>query len=103
LPNWHNRRIKKKIKAKFVFPSGSKLRAHQIAKLPLTEVRLLPLKFGSISATQIRGDKVDTVVWSSNPIGIIVRSKEVAKEQKRYFDFLWSISKPLKSKKIKEK
>lgn len=95
LPNWHKRRIKMKIKAKFIFPSGSKLRAIQLAKLPLTEVKLLPIKFGSISATQIRGEKIDTVLWSSNPIGIIIRSKEVANQQQKYFDFLWRISKPL--------
>jgi sugar-specific transcriptional regulator TrmB len=96
LPGFHKRRIELKIKMKYVFPEGSLLRAKQLGEMPLTEVRILPAKFGSAMATQIRGDKVDIIVWSSSPVGITMRSKEIAEYNRKYFEFLWNISAPLK-------
>jgi sugar-specific transcriptional regulator TrmB len=95
-PAYMDKRIKLKIKSTYIFPEGSIFRAKQLLEYPYTEVRILPAKFASISATQIRGDKVDIMLWSSDPIGIMIRSKEIASYQKKYFDFLWSMAKPLK-------
>ncbi|OGY86607.1 MAG: hypothetical protein A2233_04170 [Candidatus Kerfeldbacteria bacterium RIFOXYA2_FULL_38_24] len=95
LPDFHRRRIEKKMKFFFIFPSGSIKRANQVKNLPLTKVRILPTDFAAVGATHIRGDVVDIVLWSSEPIGITIKNKELAVYHKQYFDFLWKMSKPL--------
>ncbi|MBT3231006.1 hypothetical protein HN358_04500 [Candidatus Uhrbacteria bacterium] len=96
LADFHRRRIQREIPARFIFPKGSMKRAEQIKDMPFTKVRILPADFASVAGMQIRDDKVDFVLWTSQPIGTTIRSKEIAKYHKQYFDFLWKMSKPLK-------
>lgn len=37
----------------------------------------------------IYGDKINIVSWSSKPVAVIIRSREVADNLKRYFDAMW--------------
>ncbi len=95
LAEFHRRRIQRGLSAKLIFPEGSIERAHQVKDLPMTQVRILPADFASVAGLQIRDDKVDFVLWTSQPIGTTIRSKEIAKYHKQYFDFLWKQAKPL--------
>jgi sugar-specific transcriptional regulator TrmB len=96
LAEFHRRRIQRGLKAKMIFPKGSIERAFQVKDLPNTEVRILPADFASVAGLQIRDDKIDFVLWTSQPIGTTIRSQEIANYHKQYFDFLWKQAKPLK-------
>ena len=45
------------------------------------------------ASTWIYGDKVAIVVWSEPIIATLIRSKEVSKSYKQFFEFLWKNSK----------
>jgi sugar-specific transcriptional regulator TrmB len=95
LPGFHNKRVAQKQVMKFVFPQQSIARAKQLKEYKYTPVRILPAPFASVTSIQIYGDKVATIMWSSEPIGIVVRSKEVAKSYRDYFSVLWNMARPL--------
>ncbi len=95
LPSFHRDRIKQKQMMKFVFPEQSIKRAKQLKKQSYASVKILPAPFASMTSTQVYGDKVAIIMWSSDPIGILIRSKEVAKSYKDYFSVLWKIAKSL--------
>lgn len=95
LPAFHNKRVKQRQAMKFIFPEKSILRAKQLNEYEYTPVRILPSPFASVTSIQIYGDKVATIMWSSEPIGIVVRSKEIAQSYRDYFSVLWEIAKPI--------
>lgn len=92
LPKWHKARIRKKIRAKFIFPMQSKERAYALKNLPHTQIRILNSEFDSVTGIQIYGDFVSLILWSKNPIAILIRSKEIASSYKDYFSYLWNQS-----------
>lgn len=93
LPGFHNRRVKQKQVMKFVFPKQSILRAKQLKEYKYTPVKILPAPFASVTSIQVYGDKVATIMWSSEPIGIVIRSKEIAQSYRDYFKVLWEMGK----------
>ena len=93
LPRFHKERIKRKIPIRFIFPKKSKKRGTEVKKYPLTKVRVLDGEFASLTGIQIYGEFVSIILWSSNPIGILIRSKEIQKSYKNYFDYLWKQAK----------
>lgn len=54
-----------------------------------TEVRLLPQEYLSKSTTNIYDNKIAIMLWSENPIGILVKSEEIANSHNKRFEFLW--------------
>ncbi len=96
LPRIHSERIKKKIPMKFVFPEGSIKRARELKEMEYTEVRILKEEFASLTGIQIFGNYVSIILWSKDPMAIIIKSKEVADSYKQYFDYLWKQAKPLR-------
>ena len=103
LPRFHKARVKRDISFRYLYPQGSAERARQVLSLPLTRVRILPLSIASVSAVQVRGDKVDLILWSGQGTGVTIDSRDIAQQQRDYFNFLWAQSKPLrKAKKIKQ-
>lgn len=95
LPAFHNKRVKQKQTMRFIFPQQSILRAKQLKEYQYTPVKILPAPFASVTSIQIYGDKVATIMWSSEPIGIVIRSKEIAQSYKDYFSVLWKMAKAL--------
>ena len=78
LPSFHTKRVRQKQTMRFIFPEKSILRAKQLKEYEFTPVRILSSPFASATSIQIYGDKVATIMWSSDPIGIVVRSREIA-------------------------
>jgi len=95
LPRIHAERIKRKIPIKFVFPKGSRKRADELKKMQYTKVRILNDKFASLIGTQIFEENILIILWSKNPIAILIKSKEIANSYKQYFDYLWTQSKDI--------
>ena len=89
-PHYDRQRIKKKIKIKIIFDKEDK---NKIGKIPLAEIRFLPKGYGGLTATNIYADKVAIILWSEQPLAILIKNREIAKSYKNYFDLLWRIAK----------
>ncbi len=86
---WFNKeRIKKKIKFKMIYYKVRK------EKIPFSEIKYLPEKYGSPMAINIYGDKVALILWSKdNPLAIVIKNKEMSEGYKRHFELLWKTAK----------
>ena len=63
-------------------------------KLPkLYEIRYLPGEYTFPSSTVVYEDKVLIIMWSHQPIAILIRGKEVSESYKQYFEMLWMSAK----------
>ena len=93
LPRFHKMRGKAKIPLKILFSEELKERTKELNKLKYTDAKLLPKEFTSNSSTNIYGNKISIILWGSQPFGILIKSKEIADAQRRYFDLLWKIAK----------
>ena len=91
LENFHQRRTKLGIKDMMIF-SNNFDRAKELAKLPHTEVKLMPRKQDKTTAINIYGNKVAILSWSE-PVSIVIEEKKIADCFRYYFDFLWKILK----------
>ncbi len=87
-PHFDKERVKRKIKVNMIFDENAKG-----AKIPLSSVRYVPKEYSSPAATNIYGDKVAIVLWSEDPIAIVIKNKEIADGYKKYFDLLWKVAK----------
>ncbi len=65
------------------------------AEFGIFEVKYLPKEFISPVYTWIYGDKVVFNIWEPSMTAIMIKSKEVADEYKKYFNLLWKIAKPI--------
>ncbi len=89
---WHIRRCKLKIPIRIIY--NEKIRKEKkSAGFKILKMRFIPEIYESPATTWIYGDKVAIVVWSDQPIGTLIRSKEVAKSYKTFFEILWNNSK----------
>lgn len=93
LPQFHRKRIENKILFKAIYSKDSKERAVRVAKLKLTEIRLLPKEYMTPTHVNIVGNKVGIILWSEVPLGILIESKEIAESYKTYFKLLWKTAK----------
>lgn len=91
LPHYTDRRVKKKIKLHILYSKGVKGE-----KIPLAEIRHLPDEFASPISTNIYADRVAILIWSLDPVAILIKNKQVAEAYKKYFDVLWAFAKTAK-------
>lgn len=92
LPMFHRRRIEKKIPMKHVYDEDANERIAYLNSLPFTEARYLPTKIGSPATTLVYGNKVAFVIWSEPLMGILIQSKKMAEQYRRYFALLYRLS-----------
>lgn len=88
IERYTNLRKAKRIPLKIIFESGMVPRM----KIPLAKVRFLPKKMASPAATNIYADKVAIMVWSNNPIIVLIKNKAIADSYRKYFGLIWRIS-----------
>ena len=88
IPHYTNNRIKKKIKLVALY-AGSRHKS----PVPLAEVRYLPDSFASPVSTNIYGEKVAIIVWSREPVAILMKDKEISGTYRKYFELLWKMGK----------
>lgn len=95
LLDWHKRRIKKKIKCKYIYNQNAKEYGQIRAKMPFTEVKYFPKEITSPVWIEIFKDYVATGhIKRSNAIMFLIKDKEIAKSYLDYFELLWKIAKP---------
>ena len=93
--NYHRQRIRKGRKLRIIF--NSDLRGSGFAKdyeaMKLTGVRYLPQV--TLSSIGIEGDAVDILVWTRETVVLFVlKSREVSRTFRGYFETLWGSAKP---------
>ncbi len=63
------------------------------SSLKFTEFKFMPIELESPTATIIYSDKVILQSWASEPFAVMIKNKEMAENQRRYFEELWKIAK----------
>ena len=87
---WHVRRQKLKIPIRIIY--NEKLRKEK-SKLPFKQIRFNANLYDTPATTWIYGNKVAITVGSDPILAMLIRSKEVAKSYKQFFNILWENSK----------
>lgn len=96
---FHKRRIEKKIEMKHLYDADARERIDYLNTLPYTEAAFLEHEIGSPATTTIYGDKVAFYIWSDPPVSILIESKKMAEQYKKFFDLLWNIARQKKTMK----
>jgi len=95
MENWERKRLKAKIKAKFLVnqtQEGLK-RGKELSKLNLSEIKYLPKGFEIPSHIYIYGDKVAITLWTKDlPFGVLIKSREIADRFKEFFEWFWKLA-----------
>ena len=86
-PKYDNERKRKNIKVKAIFTGKVDY------KIPLAEIKYLSKEFNSPSSTNIYGNKVAIILWTEEPIAILINQKEIADSYREYFNILWKAAK----------
>lgn len=97
MENWHNRRIKQKLKVRIIYneteETKKRIKEHK-QTLKLMEVRFLSVKALTPTATLIYGNKIALTVWLKNePYATLIESKELKEVYKEYFETIWKVAK----------
>jgi sugar-specific transcriptional regulator TrmB len=58
-------------------------------------LRRMPPNFSTPTQLYLFGDYSGIIIWSEEPIAILIKSQEIAKGFKAYFDFIWAQSKQI--------
>jgi len=83
-------RVKKGIKRRLVaFASQKESIQNQEPTTELVEYRYLPADYPALSSTNIFGDTVAQIIWSAEPVVIVIKNKDLAESYKQYFEQLW--------------
>ena len=91
-PQFHRKRIEKNILFKAIYSEDSIKRVKEIKKLKLTQIKILPKEYMTPTHISIVGEKVGIILWSENPLGILIENKEIAESFKNYFKLLWNLA-----------
>lgn len=89
---FHTKRVGKKIVDRLILNERETNRANYLAKMPYTEVRLMKKEFDSPVALNIYSNKVGMLIFSGNPIAILIEDKNVADSFRNYFELLWEMA-----------
>ena len=97
MENWHNRRIKQKLKARIIYNRAdeTKKRIDEFKDtLKLMDVRFLLVEAITPTATLIYGNKIAFMVWlKDEPYATLIESKELKNSYAEYFEKIWKIAK----------
>ncbi|MEK6964564.1 MAG: helix-turn-helix domain-containing protein [Nanoarchaeota archaeon] len=89
LPKYTKQRIQKKIPLNIIYAG----KREKDKGTPLAKTRSLPEGYGGLAATNIYSDRVAIIIWSEEPIAILIKNKDVAESYMNYFKLLWNIAK----------
>jgi len=91
----HTQELKKNLKLNCRVILSDVARNEPVKKIVVGNVRHLSWKYPSHTSTWIYGNKVNIVLWKTNPIKILViNSKEVRNSYASFFEEMWNLAKP---------
>ncbi len=94
LTKFHERRIAKRIKEKFLFNSCERGRGKKLSRMPYTEVRFLPHPHSPSATINVYDNKTAIITWvEEEPLGILIENQHITNGMKAYFELMWGISK----------
>ncbi len=88
LPRYTKQRLQKKIQLNIIYTG----KREKDKGTPLAKTRSLPEGYAGLAATNIYGDKVAIIIWTEEPIAILIKNKDVAESYMNYFKLLWNIA-----------
>ena len=89
IPHYTDKRISHKIKLVAIYAG-----ARRKQPIPYAEIKYLPESYASPVSTNIYGDKVAIILWSHEPVAILIKEKEIAKTYLNYFKLMYGLAKP---------
>jgi len=90
-PHYDKERVKKNIHVKIVFDESARNNSY-IKSIPKSEIRFIPKEYSSPAAINVYGDNVAIILWSEEPIAILIKNKEIAVGYRNYFNLLWGVA-----------
>ena len=94
--DYHKKRADKGIKAKLIFNNSLKEWA-QHNRYPKSEYKFINKSFEPLTETIIRNDKIGIIIWTKNPIGILIPNKVAAESYDKFWKIMWNPRKLLVS------
>jgi len=91
-PYAEKKAVEKKIKGKFLFLPGTQ-GVKKFEKYKGFSYRYLPENLKPATQIILFKDYSVIFIWSEEPLSILIKSREINKGFKEYFDFLWKLSK----------
>lgn len=92
-PRWHKQRQQNKITLSIIYSENNRERGEQIRKIQYAKVKFIPKQFSSPISMSCSGDQTIIITFGKEPFAISIRSKEISKGIKSYFDALWNMAK----------
>ena len=86
--HYDKERQKKNIRVKIIFRESAR-KSDYIKGIPLAEIRFIPDKNSSPLAINIYGNKTAIILWTTEPIGILIDESKIAEGYRKYFEILW--------------
>ena len=96
MEEWHKKRIRKKLIMKILYNNTKEAREKVKTKtesLKYVNYKFMPIELESPTATLIYANKVILQSWAKEPFAVVIESKDMAENQKKYFEELWKIAK----------
>lgn len=92
---WQNFRLRQnehKIKGKLLFNESLRSEKEKIPE-DLNEVRFIKSGIEPMTQTVVYGNKTAIIIWSENPVAMLINDIDVAKSYKEFFNELWKNAK----------
>jgi sugar-specific transcriptional regulator TrmB len=80
-----------KINSRVILSESS--RKTETVKVAYAIFKYIPNEFSAPTTTLIYEDKTAIIIWGETPVATLIKSKEVAKSYKNYFEMLWEMAK----------
>ncbi|MEA2037547.1 MAG: helix-turn-helix domain-containing protein [Nanoarchaeota archaeon] len=94
MKSWDSRLNKNRIKVKVLLNADGDKEPYKNYKFG--EVRILPKNFSTPTQIFIYGNKSAVVIWSEEPIAILINGTKITNGFRNYFEFLWQIGTEVK-------
>jgi sugar-specific transcriptional regulator TrmB len=79
-----------KINSRVILSESS--RKTETVKVAYANFKYIPDEFSAPTTTFVFSDKVAIIVWGDIPVATLIKSKDVAKSYRNYFEMLWKIA-----------
>jgi len=90
-PHYNKKREQLKCKWKLLLIHESKYKP--ITKSKYYEYKVLPKMLSGMNVIYIYGEYVANVLWLEKPLAFVVKHKNLADNYRKYFNYLWNITK----------
>ncbi|MEK6872022.1 MAG: helix-turn-helix domain-containing protein [Nanoarchaeota archaeon] len=89
--NYHKKRADKNIRAQLLFNESLK-KWTDVNKYPKAQYKFTKSGFEPLTETIIRNDKIGLIIWTQQPLGILIHNKEAADSYDKFWQIMWENS-----------